>query len=35
MNALATLFIALVTVGVIAANVFMLRSERRKLATVM
>ncbi|SAK94693.1 putrescine transport system permease [Caballeronia fortuita] len=34
MNALATLFIALVTVGVIAVNAFMLRSERRKLASV-
>jgi putrescine transport system permease protein len=34
MNALATLFIALVTVGVIAANVFMQRSERRRLAAV-
>ena len=35
MNALATLFIALVTVGVIAANYFMQRSERRRLAAVM
>ncbi len=35
MNALATLFIALVTVGVIAANAFMQRSERRRLAAVM
>jgi putrescine transport system permease protein len=34
MNALATLFIALVTVGVIAANVFMQRTERRRLAAV-
>jgi putrescine transport system permease protein len=35
MNALATLFIALVTVGVIAANAFMQRSERRRLAEVL
>lgn len=35
MNALATLFIAVVTVGVIAANYFMQRSERRRLAGVM
>lgn len=35
MNVLATLFIALVTVGVIAANYFMQRSERRRLAAVM
>jgi putrescine transport system permease protein len=30
MNALATLFIAVVTVGVVAANFFMLRAERRR-----
>jgi putrescine transport system permease protein len=35
MNALATIFIALVTAGVIAANYFMQRSERRRLAEVM
>ena len=35
MNALATLFIAFVTVGVIAANYFMQRSERRRLTNVM
>jgi putrescine transport system permease protein len=35
MNALATLFIALVTIGVVAANAFMQRSERRRLAGVM
>jgi putrescine transport system permease protein len=35
MNALATLFIALVTVGVIAANYFMQRGERRRLAGVL
>ncbi|GAB6849628.1 MULTISPECIES: ABC transporter permease subunit [Paraburkholderia] len=32
MNALATLFIAVVTVGVIVANHFMQRAERRRLA---
>jgi putrescine transport system permease protein len=31
MNALATLFIVLVTVGVVGANAFMQRSERRRL----
>ncbi len=31
MNALATLFIVLVTVGVVGANAFMQRNERRKL----
>ncbi len=31
MNALATLFIAFVTVGVVAANYFMQRSERKRL----
>ncbi|KMZ11877.1 Putrescine transport system permease protein PotI [Candidatus Burkholderia humilis] len=35
MNVLATIFIALVTAGVIAANYFMQRSERRRLAGVM
>ncbi len=35
MNALATLFIAFVTVGVVAANYFMQRSERRRLAGVI
>jgi putrescine transport system permease protein len=35
MNALATLFIALVTIGVIGANAFMQRSERRRLAGVL
>ncbi|SAK68040.1 putrescine transport system permease [Caballeronia hypogeia] len=35
MNALATLFIALVTIGVLAANYFMQRSERRRLAAVL
>ena len=35
MNALATMFIALVTVGVVAANYFMQRSERRRLAGVI
>src|SRR6201996_6137908 len=34
MNALATLFIAFVTVGVVAANYFMQRSEKRRLAAV-
>ena len=34
MNALATLFIAFVTVGVIAANYFMQRGERRRLTNV-
>lgn len=34
MNALATLFIAFVTIGVVAANYFMQRSERRRLAGV-
>jgi putrescine transport system permease protein len=32
MNALATLFIAVVTVGVIAGNYFMQRSERKRMA---
>ncbi len=32
MNALATLFIAVVTVGVIAINYFMLRAEKKRLA---
>jgi putrescine transport system permease protein len=32
MNALATLFIAIVTIGVIAVNQVMLASERRRLA---
>ena len=32
MNALATLFIAFVTVGVVAANYFMQRSERKRMA---
>ena len=32
MNALATLFIAVVTVGVIVANHFMQRAEKRRLA---
>jgi putrescine transport system permease protein len=31
MNALATLFIAVVSVGVVAANLFMQRAERRRL----
>lgn len=35
MNALATLFIAAVTIGVVAANMFMLRKERRQLATAV
>jgi putrescine transport system permease protein len=35
MNALATLFIAFVTVGVIAANYFMQRSERKRLTNVL
>ena len=35
MNALATLFIAFVTVGVIAANYFMQRSERKRLINVL
>ena len=33
MNALATLFIPLVTIGVIAANRFMQRSERKRFRT--
>jgi putrescine transport system permease protein len=32
MNALATLFIGVVTVGVIVGNHFMQRSERKRLA---
>jgi putrescine transport system permease protein len=32
MNALATLFIAFVTVGVVVANYFMQRSERKRVA---
>ena len=32
MNALATLFIAVVTVGVVVANHFMQRAEKRRLA---
>lgn len=32
MNALATLFIAVVTIGVVLINYFMLRAERRRLA---
>ncbi len=32
MNALATLFIGAVTIGVVGANVFMLRRERRRMA---
>ncbi|WP_186111685.1 ABC transporter permease subunit [Burkholderia gladioli] len=35
MNALATLFIAAVTIGVVAANMFMLRKERRRLAATV
>ncbi len=35
MNALATLFIAAVTIGVIAANYFMLRSEKRRMVAVI
>jgi putrescine transport system permease protein len=35
MNALATLFIAFVTVGVIAANHFMQRGERKRLTNVL
>ncbi|WP_186106766.1 ABC transporter permease subunit [Burkholderia gladioli] len=35
MNALATLFIAAVTIGVVAANMFMLRKERRRLAAAV
>jgi putrescine transport system permease protein len=35
MNALATLFIAFVTIGVIAANYFMQRSERKRLTNVI
>src|SRR5471032_3047109 len=35
MNALATLFIAFVTVGVIAANYVMQRSERKRLTNVL
>lgn len=35
MNALATLFIAAVTIGVVAANMFMLRKERRQLAAAV
>ncbi|WP_186125580.1 ABC transporter permease subunit [Burkholderia gladioli] len=35
MNALATLFIAAVTIGVGAANMFMLRKERRRLAAAV
>jgi len=31
MNALATLFIAVVTVGVVAVNYFMQRAERRRV----
>jgi putrescine transport system permease protein len=32
MNALATLFIAVVSVGVVAVNYFMQRAERRRVA---
>ncbi|MDC6130311.1 ABC transporter permease subunit [Burkholderia gladioli] len=35
MNALATLFIAAVTIGVVAANMFMLRKERRRLVAAV
>ncbi|WJF89128.1 ABC transporter permease subunit [Paraburkholderia bonniea] len=35
MNALATLFIAVVTVGVVAINYFMLRAERRRTALAL
>jgi putrescine transport system permease protein len=35
MNALATLFIAFVTIGVEAANYFMQRGERKRLTGVL
>ncbi|TKC90354.1 ABC transporter permease subunit [Trinickia terrae] len=35
MNALATLFILVVTIGVIGANYFMLRAEKRRMAEVL
>jgi putrescine transport system permease protein len=35
MNALATLFIAFVTVGVIGANYVMQRNERKRLTNVL
>jgi putrescine transport system permease protein len=35
MNALATLFIAAVTIGVVGANYVMLRNERKKMAAVL
>jgi putrescine transport system permease protein len=34
MNALATLFIALVTIGVVVINYFMFRAEKRRMAGV-
>jgi putrescine transport system permease protein len=35
MNALATLFIAVVTVGVVAVNYFMQRAERRRVVVAV